>query len=214
MNDSLSFLIADDHPLFRQALQQVLLQKFSASSVHEASNFEEVLNHYQQHRSIDLLLLDLSMPGNNGLHSVKTLLEKRPEVAVLVVSANTDLALIQQLLQLGINGYVPKSSSFEVIAEAITAVLNMQVWLPQEIAQELRSSQVSPANPNLLDQLTPQQLKVLALIADGMLNKQMAYELGVQESTIKQHVSAILKKLNLVNRTQAGIFYKQQQFDD
>lgn len=214
MNDVPGFLIADDHPLFRQALQQILKQEYAGCRLLESSNFTETLCFLKNEDDIDLVLLDLSMPDNNGLHSIKTIIDTRPEIAVLVVSANTDITLVHQLLELGINGYVPKSSSFEVIADAIKSVLELDTWLPTDVAEKVQTLKANLTQKNNhLSQLTPQQIKVLSMIADGKLNKQIAYELGIQETTIKQHVSAILKKLDVINRTQAGILYKQQAFE-
>lgn len=214
MNDSPAFLIADDHPLFRQALQQILKQQHPNCVLFESSNFCETLDILAQEDAIDLVLLDLSMPDNNGLHSVKTIINARPDIAVLVISANTDITVVYQLLELGINGYVPKSSSFETISDAIHSVLDLNTWLPEDIALKVKELKSNLDNKsNQLSRLTAQQIKVLSLIADGKLNKQIAYELGIQETTIKQHVSAILKKLDVINRTQAGILYKQQSFD-
>jgi len=215
MSDDLQFLVADDHPLFRQALQQILKQQFVGCSLHETSNFTETLAVINSQQEIDLILLDLSMPDNQGICSVKSIIDTRPDVGILVVSANTDIHLVHQLLELGVNGYVPKSSPFETISEAIKSVLNLETWIPSEIAEKLETLKVNlDGHENSLSLLTPQQLKVLSMIADGKLNKQIAYELGIQETTIKQHVSAILKKLNVINRTQASILYKQQAFKE
>ena len=124
--------------------------------------------------------------------------------------------MIKQALQLGAAAYLPKSAPLEVLSEAVAAVLAGERWLPAELkdavsqAADLIDQQFAGA----LEQLTPQQFRVLKMIADGLLNKQIAYEMNVQETTVKQHVSAILRKLNVNNRTLAGILFEKLKLPD
>ncbi len=201
-------LIADDHPLFRAALKQSLQQSIDDPLWLETNTFEETQNQLLQHDDVDLLLLDLNMPGNQGLSSLVRLKASYPALPIVIVSAFDDAAVIQSAMTLGASGFIPKSASFSVLTEAFQAILNCQSWVPQSL---LNASDDEPDPLTQISEkialLTPQQRRVLGMIADGLLNKQIAYEMNVQETTIKQHVSAILKKLDVYNRTQAGIIF-------
>lgn len=203
-------IIADDHPLFRAALKQALTETLSAPIL-EAESFEQLLALIDSHPHVELVLLDLTMPGNRGLTGLTSLRSRYPDILVVVVSANEQLATIRQAMAFGASAYIPKSMPLAELQAAIHSVLAGDTWLPADIKQAVTQA----ANDDYvefagrLEQLTPQQFRVLECLADGLLNKQIAYELNVQETTIKQHVSAILKKLNVTNRTQAGILFKQ-----
>jgi len=128
-----------------------------------------------------------------------------------MVSAEEDPVIIKQALALGAAAYIPKSAPLELLAEAVEAVLKGDVWLPAELVADVSNAKtlIDDDFAGRLEQLTPQQFRVLKMIADGLLNKQIAYEMNVQETTIKQHVSAILRKLNVNNRTLAGILFEK-----
>ncbi|MDN4501310.1 response regulator transcription factor [Alteromonadaceae bacterium BrNp21-10] len=203
-------IIADDHPLFRAAMQQALHSELSGEII-ETANFAETLACLQQQSSIELVFLDLNMPGNQGFTGLTTICNNFPDVQVIMVSAEEDPRIIRRAIDFGASGYIPKSASLELISEAVKQVLDGEQWLPQEV-QAVVASIDNPTDKNFarkLEQLTPHQFKVLKLMADGLLNKQIAYELKVQETTIKQHVSAVLRKLEVINRTQAGVVFRQ-----
>lgn len=203
-------IIADDHPLFRAALKQALTETLSAPIL-EAESFEQLLALIDSYPHVELVLLDLTMPGNRGLTGLTSLRSRYPDILVVVVSANEQLATIRQAMAFGASAYIPKSMPLAELQAAIHSVLAGDTWLPADIKQAVTQAADDDyvEFAGRLEQLTPQQFRVLECLADGLLNKQIAYELNVQETTIKQHVSAILKKLNVTNRTQAGILFKQ-----
>jgi DNA-binding NarL/FixJ family response regulator len=203
-------VIADDHPLFRAALKQALGETLDAPIL-EVASFEQLLELIQREPQIELVLLDLTMPGNRGLTGLTSLRSRFPDILVVVVSANEQVQTIRQAMAFGASAYIPKSMPLAQLQQAVHTVLAGDTWLPEylrdDIEADIADEHVEFASR--LEQLTPQQFRVLECLADGLLNKQIAYELNVQETTIKQHVSAILRKLNVINRTQAGIVFKQ-----
>lgn len=203
-------VIADDHPLFRAALRQALSTSLG-SDILEVANFSQLQSLLQQARQLELVFLDLNMPGNQGLTGLTAIRNQYPDVLVVVVSANEQLDVIQRALDFGASAYIPKSVPLEVLTQAVEQVLAGDTWIPPHLSAALEPDQTSEQArfARQLEQLTPQQFKVLQCMADGLLNKQIAYELGVQETTIKQHASAILRKLGVINRTQAGVLFRQ-----
>ncbi len=203
-------IIADDHPLFRSALRQAAAKVIDEQEIKEASDLEELMTLLTEHPDSELIFLDLTIPGSSGLQGLSQLRNQHPDVLVVMVSANESPAIIKQAMALGASGYIPKSSSLDVISDAILKVINGDNWLPPQV--DLDEGEIDDEQAEFarnLEKLTPQQFRVLAMIADGLLNKQIAYEMAVQETTVKQHVSAILRKLNVYNRTQAGILFNQ-----
>ncbi len=203
---SVKILIADDHPLFRAAMCHAL-STMASTTLAEASTFPETLACLEQDETIDLVFLDLTMPGNEGLNGLSSIQAQFPDVLVVIVTAQESPYLVQKALTLGASGFIPKSASVECIVEAVEQVLDGETWVPRELQQSKFLNDNDDFN-NKLRQLTPHQLKVLRMVSDGLLNKQIAYELSISESTVKQHVSAVLKKLGVINRTKAGIAYK------
>lgn len=203
-------IIADDHPLFRAALRQALSSSLD-SGILEVASFSQLENLLHEAPQVELVFLDLNMPGNQGLTGLTAIRNQFPDVLVVVVSANEQLDVIQRALDFGASAYIPKSVPLESLKEAVNIVLAGDTWIPPHLSDAVRAGQQSEEQDfaRQLEQLTPQQFKVLQCIADGLLNKQIAYQLNVQETTIKQHVSAILRKLGVINRTQAGIIFRQ-----
>jgi len=203
-------IIADDHPLFRSALRQAAATSVPEEYIKETSDIESLFTLLSAHPEIELVFLDLTIPGANGLQALSQLRNQYPDILIIMVSANETPSIIKQAMTLGASGYIPKSSSLDIISQAIAHVLNGDNWLPPDI--DLNDVQVNDEQSEFssnLEKLTPQQYRVLAMIAEGLLNKQIAFEMSIQETTIKQHVSAILRKLNVYNRTQAGILFDQ-----
>lgn len=204
-------LIADDHPLFRAALRQAASESVGGCDVREASDLSGVLDALAGDADIDLVLLDLSMPGSQGLSGLATLRGQYPGVAVLVVSAHDDPHTVRRALDHGASGFIPKSASPGDIAQAIRCVLDCGNWLPPGLAQAVAALPADPADVDLatrLARLTEQQYRVLALLGEGLLNKQIADRLTIQERTVKAHVTAIFEKLGVRNRTQAGVLLR------
>ncbi len=198
-------LIADDHPLFRNALKQALASQLTMHVI-ESKDFDSTVNCLSTDDDVDLLFLDLNMPGSTGLAGISAIRSQFPNTLIIVVSAEEQEQVIRKCMQLGASAFVPKSVDLAEISEAVDTVLDGQQWLPKdyELSQDDR---VENEFVQKIEQLTPHQLKVLGLIADGLLNKQIAFELNISESTVKQHASAVLRKLDCYNRTQAGVMY-------
>lgn len=197
-------IVADDHPLFRTAIKEALEAEQGETRFLEANSFESLQKLVDEQQEVDLVLLDLHMPGVSGFAGLVYLCKRYPSVPVVIISANEDPVVIQRALQHGAAGFIPKSSSIETITSAIAAVLMGEIWSPETTASDLPGNNVSEVElAERMSKLTPQQFKVLMMMSKGLLNKQIAYELGVSEATIKAHVTAIMNKLGVNNRTQA-----------
>lgn len=199
------FVIADDHPLFRGALKQALATLADEADIVEAGDFEGAKAAVAGNDDIDLVLLDLSMPGASGLSGLISLRGIHADVPMVVVSAHDDPETIRRALELGASGFISKSASIDDIRNAVAIVLDGGVVAPagMDLGVE-RDPEISDLIRRL-QTLTPQQTRVLGMLAEGLLNKQIAYELKVSEATIKAHVSAVLQKLGVDSRTQAVI---------
>jgi len=208
-------LIADDHPLFRNALKLALDACVEAVTVLEAEDLEQTRVRLVEHRDIDLLLLDLHMPGSNGLTGLAGIRCEFPQVAVVVISANEDPAVIRRALDHGAAGFIPKSSGLDVLTEAVTAVLDCKIWVPAHLHRTVASMEGGDGElAERIARLTQQQFRVLQMVAEGKLNKQIADRLGIQERTVKAHMSEIFAKLEVRNRTQAGIAFRRLELVD
>lgn len=197
-------MIVDDHPLFRGALNQALSTLSSEIEIAEAGSLDELTEQLASDRGYDLVLLDLHMPGVQGLSGLMFLRAQYPETPVVIVSANDDSRTIRGAIAFGASGYIPKSVRGEDIRDAVRLVLAGGVWTPPDVDLAVEDAQTGELVARL-STLTPQQLRVLMMLGEGLLNKEIAYRLGVAEATIKAHVSAILQKLDVDNRTQAGL---------
>jgi DNA-binding NarL/FixJ family response regulator len=202
---SQTIVIADDHPLFRDALRHAVESQMPNTQIIMAGDFNEVEEIISNNADADLLLLDLTMPGVSGFIGLIRLRNEHPALPVVMVSASEDPATIRRSVDLGASGFIPKSSSIEQICEAISQVLAGNIWLPENIdIENLEDDEIARILARV-SKLTPQQHRVLDMIGDGLLNKQIAYNLGVSEATVKAHVSAVLLKLKVDSRTQAVI---------
>lgn len=203
-------LIADDHPLFRSALQQaVTLGLGSGVRLSEAASIAELEAQLDRTADWDLVLLDLNMPGAYGFSGLVLLRGQYPQIPVVMISAQEDSAVVARSREFGASGFIPKSSSLETIQEAVQVVLDGDVWWPSNIQDVAHVSPEAKAASEGLASLTPQQFRVLTMVCDGLLNKQIAYELSVSEATIKAHVTAIFRKLGVRTRTQAALLLQQ-----
>jgi DNA-binding NarL/FixJ family response regulator len=202
---SYRFVIADDHPLFRGALREAIAGSFGQAAIAEAGCFDEVSKLIDRDGEVDLVLLDLAMPGARGVSGLLYLRAQYPGVPVVVVSGNQDPAVIRRCIEFGASGFIPKTLPMETIREAIGKVLDGAVWCPSDVDWALGADSETRQLVSRLASLTPQQVRVLMMLSEGLLNKQIAYALGVSEATVKAHVSAILQKLGVDSRTQAVI---------
>jgi DNA-binding NarL/FixJ family response regulator len=198
-------VIADDHPLFRGALREAVSGVFDRAEIGEAGTFEEVTGLLERGGEVDLILLDLRMPGVRGFSGLMYLRAQYPSVPIVVVSANDDPAVIRRCMEFGASGFFPKTLGTDALRTALARVLAGEVWTPPDVDLSLKPDAESAAMIGRLSTLTPQQVRVLMMLSGGLLNKQIAYELGVSEATVKAHVSAILQKLGVDSRTQAVI---------
>lgn len=204
MDQRYRFVIADDHPLFRGALKHAL-SSFGDARIEEVGDFDAAKDSVVANDDIDLLLLDLTMPGSSGLSGLVALRGISSNFPVVIVSARDDAETVRRAIELGASGFISKSAGMDQIRRAVETVLAGGIALPDGLdLGEERDAEVSDLIQRL-QSLTPQQSRVLTMLAEGLLNKQIAYELGVSEATIKAHVSAILQKLGVDSRTQAVI---------
>lgn len=198
------FLIADDHPLFREALKGALSAKFEGLEVFESSDFDSTLQVLSEQEDLDILLLDLHMPGNGDLYGLIRIREEYPSLPIAVVSGSEDVNIVSKVMGYGAMGFIPKSSSSNDIASAINQILEGDTWLPKELKNKV--AEIEGEDREIAAQvasLTPQQYRVLQYLHEGLLNKQIAYELHISEATVKAHITAIFRKLGVYNRTQA-----------
>ncbi|WP_394004594.1 response regulator [Luteimonas sp. WGS1318] len=210
-------LIADDHPLFRAALRGAAADAAPDVVTREAETLAGVLALLDAEDDVDLVLLDLHMPGNHGLAGLAAIRAQFPAVAVVLVSANEDPLVVRRALDHGVAGYIPKSAGLGELRDAIRTVLACEQWLPPALRAAVARAQSAPEDTDLaarLASLTPQQFRVLSLVAEGLLNKQIADRLDVQERTIKAHMSAIFEKLGARNRTHAGVILRGLEITD
>lgn len=204
-------IIADDHPLFRAALTQAVKQSALDGEIIEASDFASVEQQVDKLTELELIFLDLNMPGNQGFNGLTQLRNSHPDILIIMVSAVETESTIRRAIALGASAYIPKSAPLSQIVLAIEHVLNGEIWVPEDVslADSAETEEKQQTQADKLEKLSPSQFKVLQMISNGLLNKQIAYEMNIQETTVKQHVSAILQKLEVNNRTQAGIIYQQ-----
>jgi DNA-binding NarL/FixJ family response regulator len=198
-------IIVDDHPLFRDAMKASLSSLSAALEISEAGSLDEVTVLLAQKPECDLVLLDLKMPGVQGLAGLAYLRAQHPSVPVAIVSGQEEAATIRRSLALGASGFIPKSTPAETMRSAVKAILTGEIWSPNVALEATPQDREIDDLSKRLATLTPQQLRVLMMLRTGLLNKQIAYELDVSEATVKAHVSAILLKLNVDSRTQAVI---------
>ena len=198
MVEAPSFLIADDHPMVRDALGAALMQAFSGARISMAATLPQVQAVLEREPETDALLLDLDMPGMDGLTGVGLLRSEHPIVPIIVVSAAREALTVRSAYEFGASAYIDKSASLEEIVSTVNAVLSGEIFAPPD-------AEPADSFAQRAAQLTPQQWRVLAFMIQGDQNKQIAHKLGVGEATVKAHVTVILRKLGVRSRTQAVI---------
>ncbi|USH02208.1 response regulator transcription factor [Grimontia kaedaensis] len=214
------FLVADDHPLFRDALIAVIRGRFEECEILQSEDIERTLDVTEENPDLDLILLDLNMPGMAGLKGLLELRNQHPTIPVAIISAETNKQIILQTIAYGAVGFIAKSAPREKMREAFEQILDGHVYLPADIIRAEGESEGSHRrkedpqfSPEMLHTLTRRQLLVLKSMAQGAANKQIAYDLNISETTVKSHVSAILKKLGVHNRIQAVVGVTNIDFD-
>ena len=216
------FLVADDHPLFREAIINTISSAFPGSSTYETEDIESTLELIKSNDEIDLILLDLNMPGMTGLNGLLDVRNECPTTPVVIVSAETEKQKILQTLSYGAVGFISKSSKIEEIATSIESIFEGNVCLPSEILRtpstRTRMTNDNGISPEQIRSLTRKELTVLKYLTQGLANKVIAYELNISETTVKSHVSSILKKLGASNRVKvvasaANIDFNQYVFN-
>jgi DNA-binding NarL/FixJ family response regulator len=205
MDEGARIIVADDHPMFRGALRMALSGRWPDARIVEASSFDETTEALAERIETDLVLLDLNMPGMRGFSGLAYLRAQYPGVPVLVVSGSDDPQVVRRCIDFGASGFLPKTQTVETMREAIAAVLEGGSWTPPDVDLSAPIDRETGDIVRRVATLTPQQVRVLMMLSEGLLNKQIAYELDVSEATVKAHVSAILTKLGVESRTQAVI---------
>ena len=199
-----TFIVADDHPLFREALIHAIGNCVEDAEIIEADSLDTLQVVVEANPEADLLLLDLNMPGVSGFSALAYIRSNHESLPTVIVSALDDPAVIRRSIQHGASGFIPKSSAIGTLEHGIRAVLDGEVWIPEGVdLQDDRLDSEEAEIAAALSSLTPHQFRVLMMLGEGLLNKQIAFQLGVSEATIKAHVTAVLRKMHVNNRTQA-----------
>ncbi|CAB3708591.1 response regulator transcription factor [Achromobacter pestifer] len=196
----LVFLIADDHPLFREALCAMIVRMFPRAVVHEADHVSKLYGLVDAWPDAALLLLNLNLPGGAGYGPLAHVRDRHPQLPIIILSARDDPVLMRRSMDHGVQGFIPKSIDAATLGDALRHVLGGGAWLPER--SDTAGSDAAPPTASTRD-LTPQQFRVLQMVAAGLLNKQIAHELHVSEATVKSHMTAVMRKLSVTNRTQA-----------
>lgn len=203
-------IIADDHPLFRAAVAQAVRQAVGTVDLVEADSIDSLQKALDNDSDVDLILLDLNMPGAHGFSGLAFLRGQYPAIPVVIVSGTEDIPVMRKAMVSGAAGFIPKSSSLETITHAIRSVLGGDLFWPSGVDASGEPVPISEAESRL-GTLTPQQFRVLGMLSEGLLNKQIAFELNVSEATVKAHMTALFKKLGVRSRTQAVIAVKEME---
>jgi len=198
-----TLLIADDHPLFREALRGAASRVLPNARIHEAENASALFVLVDRHPDADVLLLDLNMPGVQGFSALIHLRAQHPQLPVVMVSAREERTIMRRALDHGAMGFIPKSADATTIGVALLQVLDGERWIPEALGHVPGISGEERRIAACVRELTPQQFRVLQMLGTGLLNKQIAWELGISEATVKAHMTAILRKLGVNNRTRA-----------
>lgn len=201
-------IIADDHPLFRGALCQAVQKVWPNAQLVEAETVAEA-NIAANAGPADLLLLDLHMEDSDGLTALLDFRHEFPALPVVVVSASEESRVVRACQSLGASGFISKSVNLDVMREALCQIHDGDVWFDTDITENEEDTVLF----DKLASLTPAQRRILNLVSEGMLNKQIAYQMEISEATVKAHITAIFRKLDVVNRTQAVLVAKQLDID-
>lgn len=207
-------LIADDHPLFREALAAALQPLVSDLTLIQTGTLDDTLAVLQEQRDINLVLLDLHMPGSEDFYGIIRVTEDFPDIPVAVVSGEDSVQVVSKVMAFGAKGFIPKTTPSQITAAAVQEIMAGKNWLPEELQEclvKVDKEEIDIASR--MAELTPKQFQVLKQLQAGLLNKQIAYDLNITEATVKAHISAIFKKLEVTNRTQAVLIAEKLQLN-
>lgn len=208
-----TILLADDHPMYRDALRGALTLNLGDLNLLEASDLIETVKMLQENE-IDLLLFDLHMPGSTDLFGLIHIRKLFPEIPVAVVSGIENVGIVSKVINTGALGFIPKTTQAVKVAEAVVSILEGEVWVPEKMPSDVTDfDEAFVKLAESVSSLTPAQYKVLCFMRDGLLNKQIAYELDIAVATVKAHVTGVFKKLGINNRTQAVLIASQLQLE-
>jgi DNA-binding NarL/FixJ family response regulator len=208
-----TILLADDHPMYRDALRGALTLNLGDLNLLEASDLIETVKMLQENE-IDLLLFDLHMPGSTDLFGLIHIRKLFPEIPVAVVSGIENVGIVSKVINTGALGFIPKTTQAIKVAEAVVSILEGEVWVPEKMPSDVTDfDETFVKLAESVSNLTPAQYKVLCFMRDGLLNKQIAYELDIAVATVKAHVTGVFKKLGINNRTQAVLIASQLQLE-
>jgi len=199
----MKILIVDDHALFREGLCHVLRQLEEQVTILEAPDYDRALQHVSANPDLDMVLLDLNLPGKDGFAALASMTHQYPALPVVILSASSQRSDIQRALDSAAMGYIPKDTTSAIMLNALQLVLSGGVYVPKNMAQ--LNDHASFDKPDTQHGLTPRQLEVLCLLIGGHSNKAIAQQLELAEATIKMHITSILKTLGVSNRTQAAM---------
>ena len=208
------FLIADDHPLYREALVSALQLLFENVDLIQSDGLDSTLDALQQNSDFDLVLLDLNMPGCDNFYGLIRVTQDFPQIPVAVVSASDSIEVVSKVMSLGAKGFIPKSTATQTIASALKRIMHGNNWLPEGMQSKIENIEnIEHIKPTIdvarrVGELTPKQFQVLKLLQNGLLNKQIAFDLNITEATVKAHISGVFRKLNVNTRTQAVLLLK------
>jgi DNA-binding NarL/FixJ family response regulator len=209
MLQAANIIIADDHPLFRTALKSTLEAHIPNSKIIEAGDLISLQSCVESYKDTNLILLDLHMPGAEGFSSIIFLSAHYPNIPVIIISAHEESDIIRRSIDHGASGFLPKSSSTEEIYQAIDEVLNGGIWIPKNVAEQPAVADDELDAADAIASLTAKQFRVASMVSQGFLNKQIAFELNVTESTVKAHMTEIFKKLGMHSRTQVVMIFSK-----
>ena len=206
-------LVVDDHPLFSDALVLTLKSATRFDTIRTASSLKAALETIEAHGAPKIVVLDLNLPDVRGLDGLIRIRDAAEDVPVIIVSSLDENRIIQGALEAGASGFVPKHSSRQVLRDAMAAIEAGESYLPEGFVAPVHESELSDAARRIAS-LTNQQARILDLICEGKLNKQIAYELSIAEATVKAHMTAIMRKLGVQSRTQAVLVTQQAQLEN
>jgi DNA-binding NarL/FixJ family response regulator len=208
------FLIADDHPLFRDALKGALSSCFTDVTFLESDTLDTTIDVLRKNRQVSIIILDLNMPGCDNFYGLLRVKEVFPHIPIVVLSASDSAQTVSQVMAFGAYGFIPKTTATPMIKEALLAILRGEKWLPDGMAAAILEVDDDTKDIAVkLKELTPKQFQVLKLVKDGLMNKQIASKLHVTEATVKAHIGVIFKKLEVKTRTQIVLAVDKLQFD-